>query len=73
MIGALCPISTLKQHLIKLEQTYIRCSLHCDQRMVKEQGQKQTYTYTESPRYWLRVVTQHGLDTNQNLRSLVEN
>ena len=72
MIGTLCPISTLERHLIKLEHTYIRCSLHCDRWIVKEQGRKQTYSYTGSPRHWLRDVTYHGLDTNENLRCLIE-
>ena len=30
MIQSLCPISTLNQHFTNLEQTHIRCSLHCE-------------------------------------------
>ena len=35
MIHTLCPISTLNQQLTNLEQTHIRCSLHCEQWTVK--------------------------------------
>ena len=30
MIDTLCPISTLNQQLTNLEETHIRCSLHCE-------------------------------------------
>ena len=35
MIDARCPISTLNQQLTNLEQTHIRCSLHCERWTVK--------------------------------------
>ena len=35
MINTLCPISTLNRQLTNLEQTHIRCSLHCQQWTVK--------------------------------------
>ena len=35
MIDTLCPISTLNQQLIKLEQPHIRCSLHYERWTVK--------------------------------------
>ena len=35
MIDTLCPISTLNQQLTNLEQTHIRCSLHCERWTVK--------------------------------------
>ena len=35
LIGTLCPISTLNQKLTNLEQTHIRCSLHCEGWTVK--------------------------------------
>ena len=35
MIDTLCPISTLNQQLNNLEQTHIRCSLHCEGWTVK--------------------------------------
>ena len=35
MIDTLCPISTLNRQLTNLEQTHIRCSLHCEERTVK--------------------------------------
>ena len=35
MIDTLCPISTLNQQLTNLEQTHIRCSLHCEGWTVK--------------------------------------
>ena len=36
MIDTLCPINTLNQQLTSLEQTHIRCFLHCDGWTVKE-------------------------------------
>ena len=35
MIDTLCPISTRNQQLTNLEETHIRCSLHCDECTVK--------------------------------------
>ena len=35
MIDTLCPISTLNHQLTILEQTHIRCSLHCERWTVK--------------------------------------
>ena len=35
MIDTLCPISALNQQLTNLEQTHIRCSLHCEGWTVK--------------------------------------
>ena len=35
MIHTLCSISTLNQELNSLEQTHIRCSLHCERWTVK--------------------------------------
>ena len=35
IIDTLCPISTLNHQLTNLEQTHIRCSLHCDGWIVK--------------------------------------
>ena len=35
MIDTLCPISTLNEQLTNLEQTNVRCSLHCERWTVK--------------------------------------
>ena len=39
----------------------------CEQQAEEEQQRrKKADTYTESPQYWLRDVTYHSLDTNEN-------
>ena len=63
MIGTLFPISTLKQQLTDLEQTYIRCPLYCEWWTVKARDcasvfhsfRKNTYRTDEWRKQLLRL------------------
>ena len=52
LINTLCPISTLNQQLTNLEQTQIRCSLHCERWTVKGRDCASTLHSFKKISYW---------------------
>ena len=68
----------LKIHLCELNKNALQLDFHpfspmclCEQQ--KQEQWKEADIYTASPRYWLRDVNYHNLDTYQNWRCLIEN
>ena len=74
MIDTLCPISTLNQQFTNLEQTHIRCSLHCDGWTVKSKDcasalhsfKENTYQTGAWTKQLLRYRVEWSLETRSN-------